>query len=76
MSYTTELRGDGQTRRWTVHHNLGTYDPTVHIEEVTTSDIQQVPTFAYPSDGELVIEFRKAPPMGTRYCVTISAHGG
>ncbi|GEM_PF-5883571 len=69
--YSTEIRGDGATRTWTIPHGLPDRKPTVSLRDAANRDVSGAMRFGWPSAHEVAISFVQPPPVGARYQVAI-----
>ncbi len=69
--YSTEIRGDGATRTWTLPHGLDDRTPAVSVHDAANRDVSSVVRYAWPSEHEVAITFAKPPPVGARYVVEV-----
>jgi hypothetical protein len=67
--YSTEIRGDGATRTWTLPHGLDDPKPTVSLRDAASRDVSGTVRYAWPSAHEVAITFAEPPPVGMRYQV-------
>lgn len=73
--YSTEIRGDGATRTWTLPHHLRDRKPVVSLRDAANWEVSGTVRCAWPSASEVAITFAEPPPMGTRYHVTVMTRG-
>ena len=71
--YTTEIRGDGTTRTWTLPHSLDHPTPTMTVHDAALRDVSGSVRCAWPSVHEVAITFAVPPPVGTIYQVEFVA---
>lgn len=78
--YSTEIRGDGATRTWTLPHGLGDRKPAVSVHGAANRDVSGAVRWVWPSAHEVAITFAEPPPVGDLYQVecwmSISLAGG
>ena len=67
--YSTEIRGDGATRTWTLPHNLNDRKPVVVLRDAANRDVSGTVRCSWPSAYEVAITFTEPPPVGMRYQV-------
>ena len=71
--YSTEIRGDGITRVWTLHHALGTMAPYVTVFDARGEGVTDTVRIGVPSPGEVSITFTAPPRFGQRYEIEVVA---
>lgn len=71
--YSTEIRGDGKTREWTLPHNLHHPGPTIHLTDVAGEDVTESAGYRWPSEWEVHVTFSEPPPAGRIYHIEITA---
>ncbi len=71
--YTTEIRGDGTTRTWTLPHDLDDPEPVAMLRDAAGRDVSGTMCYAWPSEHEVAITFAEPPPVGMRYQVMVVA---
>jgi hypothetical protein len=71
--YSTEIRGDGATRTWTLPHGLDDPKPTVSLRDAANRVVRGGVRSARPSASEVAITFPEPPPIGTIYQVEVVA---
>jgi hypothetical protein len=71
--YTTEIRGDGATRMWTLHHRLRHPSPAVTLRDAAGKNVSWQADCTYPSASEVTITFAHAPPAGRIHRVEVTA---
>jgi hypothetical protein len=62
--YSTEIRGDGTTRTWTLPHSLDDPTPTMTVRDAAHHDVSGSVRFGWPSPHEVAITFALPPPVG------------
>ena len=71
--YSTEIRGDGLTQTWTLHHALGTMHPFVTVFDAEGNGVTDDVRIGLPSAGEISITFPRPPRFGQRYEIEVVA---
>lgn len=71
--YSTEIRGDGMTRTWTLPHGLNDRKPAAWLFDIASRDVSGAVRWAWPSAYEVAITFAEPPPVGMRYQVEVVA---
>ncbi len=71
--YSTESRGDGMTRTWTLPHGLHDPKPAVSLLDIASRDMSRAVRWAWPSAYEVAITFAEPPPAGMLYQVEVVA---
>lgn len=71
--YTTEIRGDGATRTWTLPHNLRDRKPAVSLRDAANREVKGAARYAWPSAYEVAITFAQPPPAGAIYRIEVVA---
>jgi len=61
--YTTEIRGDGVTRTWTLPHGLDDSKPAVSVDDAAKRDVNVSVRYTWPSAHEVAITFAQPPPL-------------
>lgn len=56
--YSTEIRGDGTTRTWTLPHGLDDREPAVSVHDAANRDVSGSVPYAWPSMHEVAIRSR------------------
>ncbi len=70
--YTTEIRGNGATRMWTLPHGLHDRKPAVSLRDTANRDVSQAVQCTWPSAYEVAITFAQPPPVGAIYRVEVT----
>jgi hypothetical protein len=70
--YSTEIRGDGTTRIWTLHHRLRTPHPAVTLRDAHGRNVTVEAFYTGLSEDEVAVTFRSPPPIGKIYRVEVS----
>jgi len=70
--YSTEIRGDGATRTWTLPHGLDDRKPAVSVHDTARRDVSETVRCAWPSAHEVAITFAKPPPAGALYQIEVA----
>lgn len=71
--YTTEIRGDGTTRTWTLDHRLREPHPVVTLRDAHGRNVTAEADYRWPSVTEVAVTFRHPPPAGKRYQVEVAS---
>ncbi len=71
--YSTEIRGDGTTRTWTLPHSLHDRKPAVSVHDAAKRDMSGAVRQVWPSAHEVAITFAEPPPAGALYQVEVVA---
>ncbi len=71
--YSTEIRGDGATRTWTLPHGLHDPKPAASLLDIASRDVSRAVRWAWPSAYEVAITFAEPPPAGVLYQVEVVA---
>lgn len=72
--YSTEIRGDGATRTWTLPHSLRDSKPAVMMRDAANRDVSGIVRCTWPSAYEVAITFAQPPPVGMLYQVDVVAN--
>ncbi len=71
--YSTEIRGDGATRTWTIPHGLNDRKPAVSVRDAVNRVVSGAVRCTWPSEHEVAITFAQPPPVGMIYQVEFVA---